>query len=204
MNLIALGLLCTLFGVGPTPKLDTNPANWARYSFIVDDKAVTVAVPKGHRYELRDPRHRGPIDLAKPMYQLMDAQYEFGCAEGMDPSEFTVIFTIIRYSAPQLRADIGMGEFGPLYIDSLTAALPAGIKLQDRPSSVVVLAGRSWLAFSGQVGVTGYATPLSLAHALAIDVRFPNGKQHDAAWYAQRLDIVKRIAENVVITDQSP
>jgi hypothetical protein len=103
MNLIALGLLCTLFGGNPTPKLDPNPANWARNSFIVDDKAVTVAVPKGHRYELQDPRQRGPIDLAKRKYQLMDAQYEFGCAEGTDLSEFTVIFTIVRYSAPSYK-----------------------------------------------------------------------------------------------------
>jgi ubiquinone biosynthesis protein COQ9 len=45
---------------------------------------------------------------------------------------------------------------------------------------------------------------LSRTHALAVDIWFPNGKKHDAAWYTQRLDILKRIAENVVVTDQSP
>jgi len=203
MKLMALGLLCTLLGGGAAPKLDPNPANWARSAFIVGDKAVTVAVPKGHRFELQDPRRRGPIDLAKGRYQLMDAQYEYGCAEAMGLPEFTVVFDIVRYSAPQLQADIGMSEFAPLYIESLRAALlPA--KLQDMPSSVVVLAGRSWLAFSGQIGVVDYASPLSRTHALAINIWFPNGKKHDAAWYAQRLDILKRVAENVVVTDQSP
>jgi hypothetical protein len=97
-----------------------------------------------------------------------------------------------------------VSEFAPLYIDSLSASLPAGMKLQGRPSSIVVLAGRSWLAFSGHVGVTGYATPLSRTHALAIDAGFDRGKQHDAAWYEQRLEILKRVAANVVVTDQSP
>jgi hypothetical protein len=204
MNVIALGVLCTLFGGGPGPKLDPNPANWARSSFVVGDKAVTVAVPKGHRFELQDPRPRGPIDLAKGRYQLMDAQYEYGCAEAMGLSEFTVVISIVRYSVSQLQADIGMSTFAPLYVESLRASLFPGTKLEERSSSVVVLAGRSWLAFSGQVGVTGYATPLSRTHALAVDIWFPSGKKHDAAWYAQRLELLKRVAENVVITDQAP
>jgi len=204
MKLMALGLLCTLFGGGAAPKLDPNPANWARSAFIVADKAVTIAVPKGHRFELQDPRRRGPIDLAKGRYQLMDAQYEYGCAEAMGLPEFTVVFNIVRYSAPQLQADIGMSEFAPLYMESLRAALFPGVKSQDMPSSIVELAGRSWLAFCGQVGAIGYASTLSRTHALAVDIWFPNGKKHDAAWYAQRLDILKRVAENVVITDQSP
>lgn len=203
MNLIALGLLCSLLGGSSAPKLDPNPAHWARSHFMVDDEEVTVAVPKGHRFELRDPRPRGPIDLAKGRYQLMDAQYEYGCAEAMHLPEFTVVFNIVRYTAPQSQADMGMSEFASLYRESLRAALFPGVP-RDFPSSVVVLAGRSWLAFSGQTGVVGYATPLSRTHALVVDIWYPSGKKHDAAWYAQRLDLLKRVAENVVITDQAP
>jgi len=75
----------------------------ARSSFVVGDQAVTVAVPKGHRFELQDPRPRGPIDLAKGRYQLMDAQYEYGCAEAIGLSEFTVVISIVRYSVSQLQ-----------------------------------------------------------------------------------------------------
>jgi hypothetical protein len=206
MNLMALGILCMhLFGGRPAPKLDPNPANWARSAFIVGDKAVTVAVPKGHRFEVLDPRGRGPIDLAKRSYQLMDAQYDLGCGEDADLPQFTVVVTIVRYPTPLGRAEVDMSEFAGLYGEALRASLPLGAQPHPRPSSPVVLAGRPWLAFSGQSGgVTGYATPLSRTHALAIDGWFLHGSQGDAAWYAQRLDILKRVAENVVITDQSP
>jgi hypothetical protein len=202
MTLMMLSILCMhLFGDSSSPKLDESPAKWARSAFAVGDKSVTISVPRGHRYESQDPRPRGAIDLDRRKWQLMDAQYDFGCGENADLPDFRLILTIIRYPAAQAAADVDISDFAPLYAQAFRTSVI--IPREPRPSSNVVLGGRSWLALKGEVGVTGYATPLSRTHALTLDAAFPSAAKHDAAWYAQRLDTLKRVAENIVITDQT-
>jgi hypothetical protein len=177
---------------------DTDPARWQRMSIAVEDKAVGFAIPKHHRFEDFDPRHRKQ-DLSADSTELFDAWYEYG--QGVnDIPEFGILVILRRYAQldPELRE--AMRKLRPDMVDTP----PPGLPLRSVGSAkLITLAGHSWVQLTGTKGKTSYSVPFSNTHALLIVVSFFSKAPHDEAWFEARRELLLNVARTVTITDSS-